>query len=211
MKKTNILINKTEIKETKDLIIDCAGKLIAKYGYADVTGKSICKSAKINMTAINYHFGSRNGLYLAVLEKAYNFLLNIDKLDKLYLSNLAAGEKIEAFIDILTENLSNEKIWYLKVWVRELVNPSPFLEQVLAKKTLPQLDIVSKIFSEYTKLPVTNPKLYSCILNTVSPFIVTFLAHNTAEFFPVKYSKKELVSHLKKLVFTGLDEFSKIY
>ena len=111
MKKEKTVAN----KETKNLIINCAGKLIAKYGYANVTSKSICEEAKVNMAAINYHFGSRDGLYKAVLKETHDFLISIDELNKLYLSNLTAKEKIEVFIDLFIKRLSNKKNWYLKV------------------------------------------------------------------------------------------------
>ena len=203
MKKEKTVAN----KETKNLIINCAGKLIAKYGYANVTSKSICEEAKVNMAAINYHFGSRDGLYKAVLKETHDFLISIDELNKLYLSNLTAKEKIEVFIDIFIERLSNKKNWYLKVWAREIVNPSPFITQILSQKTLLKLDIVSKIFSEYTRFPITDLKLYSCILSTVSPFVITFLAHDTFDLLPVKFSEKYLAAHMKEVVLAGLEKF----
>lgn len=203
MKKEKTVAN----KETKSLIINCAGRLIAKYGYANVTSKSICKEAKVNMAAINYHFGSRDGLYRAVLKETHDFLISISELNKLHLSDLTAKEKIEVFIDIFIERLSNKKNWYLKVWAREIVNPSPFITQILSKKTLLKLNIVAKIFSEYTKLPITDLKLYSCILSTVSPFALAFLAHDTFELLPVKFSEKELAAHTKEVVLAGLDKF----
>ena len=53
MKKEKIIPDHENIKETKALIIDCAGSLIAKYGYAKVTSKSICEKAKVNMAAMS--------------------------------------------------------------------------------------------------------------------------------------------------------------
>ena len=207
MKKEKIIPEHENIKETKALIIDCAGSLIAKYGYAKVTSKSICEKAKVNMAAINYHFGSRAGLYVAVLKEIHDFLINVDELNKLYLSDLSPKEKVEIFIDLFVKSLSNDKNWYIKILAREIVDPSPFINQILSQETLLKLDIISKIFSEYTKLPVTDLKLYSCILNATSSFIVVFLAHNTFELLPVTYSDKDLITHLKRLIFAGLDEF----
>ena len=46
MKKEKIKSDNSDIGRTKALIIDCAGNLIAKYGYTKVTGKNICEKAK---------------------------------------------------------------------------------------------------------------------------------------------------------------------
>ena len=93
------------------------------------------------------------------------------------------------------------------MWAREIVNPSPFITQILSQKTLLKLNIAAKIFSEYTKLPITDLKLYSCILSTVSPFALAFLAHDTFELLPVKFSEKDLIAHTRKLVLAGLEKF----
>lgn len=211
--KTNIKKNKdTEIiNNTKSIIINCAGELIAKYGYDRVTSKSICEKAKVNIAAINYHFGSYDGLYIIVLKEVHKYLLSIEELSELYLDNLTAKEKIERFIDIFIENYLNKNNWYINVWVREIINPTPFIEQILSQEAVPKLNIVSKIFSEYTNIPSSDPMLYSCIINSISPFMVIFLTHNTTKMIDVekmigiKSSRKELISNLKKFIFIGLD------
>ena len=115
---------------------------------------------------------------------------------------------METFIDTFIDSLYSENNWYLKVWAREVVNSSPIVNDILMQEALPRLDIVSQIFSQYTNLPVTDPELYSCILITLSPFAITFLSHNT-ELLPVQYPREELISHLKRFIFSGLDEFKK--
>ena len=208
MKKEKKITNEENINETKNLIIDCAARLIAEYGYAKVTSKSICEKAQVNMAAINYHFGSREGLYTEILNKVHEYMLHADEINKILLSDVSAKEKVEIFIDTFIDSLYSENNWYLKVWAREVINSSPIVNDILMREALPRLNIVSKIFSEYTKLPVTDPELYSCMLMTLSPFVITFLAHNT-ELLPVQYTREELISHLKRFIFSGLDEFKK--
>ena len=202
-------INKDNIHETKTLIINCAGELIAKYGYAKVTSKSICEKAEVNIAAINYHFGSRDKLYVEVLREVHEYIINMNELNKLCSANLSAKEKLENFIDIFVENLLEKKKWYIKVWLREIVSSSPFISKILSQDTINKLDTISKIFSEYTGLSVADPKLYSCILIVISPFFMYFLSHNIGEILPVKCNKEELIAHLKKFSFAGLDAFKK--
>ena len=61
-------------RETEEKIIECAGQLIAEKGFASVTSKEICRAAGVKLAAVNYHFGSRDGLYLAVLENVQQYL-----------------------------------------------------------------------------------------------------------------------------------------
>ncbi len=52
-------------EQTRARIIETAGHLMAENGFAQTTSKSICEAAQVNMAAINYYFGSREGLYIA--------------------------------------------------------------------------------------------------------------------------------------------------
>ena len=67
-------------RETEEKIIKCAGQLIAEKGFASVTSKEICRAAGVNLAAVNYHFGSRDGLYLAVLENVQQYLVGLQQL-----------------------------------------------------------------------------------------------------------------------------------
>ncbi|MGH7929608.1 MAG: TetR family transcriptional regulator, partial [Candidatus Binatia bacterium] len=52
---------------TEQRLLEAAGEIFAEYGYRSATVRQICEKAKANIAAINYHFGDKDGLYLAVL------------------------------------------------------------------------------------------------------------------------------------------------
>lgn len=61
---------------TKSKILEAAGRLIAQLGWAKTSNKEIVKLAEVDLAAINYHFGGRDGLYQAVLSEAHAHYLN---------------------------------------------------------------------------------------------------------------------------------------
>src|SRR5690349_14132568 len=65
---------------TRQHILETAGQLFAERGFAESTSKEICTRAGTNMAAVNYHFGSRDGLYEAVLIEAHRQLVSMDEL-----------------------------------------------------------------------------------------------------------------------------------
>jgi TetR/AcrR family transcriptional regulator, upper aerobic nicotinate degradation pathway regulator len=58
-------------KATRDSILRAAGKVFAKYGYEGGSVEKISQAAKSYDRMIYYYFGSKEGLYVAVLEETY--------------------------------------------------------------------------------------------------------------------------------------------
>ena len=61
---------------TRRQILGTAVRLFAEHGYADTTSKMICREAGVNIAAVNYHFGSRDDLYRAVLDEVHEHIVN---------------------------------------------------------------------------------------------------------------------------------------
>ena len=55
--------------DTKEQLLDTAEKMFAEHGIAAVSLRSIISQAGVNLAAIHYHFGSREGLVEAVFER----------------------------------------------------------------------------------------------------------------------------------------------
>ena len=56
----------------------------------------------MDLASINYHFGSRSGLYQAVLAEAHRRLMDVADLQRLAQSRLAATDKLRAVIGHLS-------------------------------------------------------------------------------------------------------------
>jgi AcrR family transcriptional regulator len=60
----------TELRhDTKDQILDAAEKLFAEVGFGAASVREITHEAGVNLAAVNYHFGSKEGLVRAVVER----------------------------------------------------------------------------------------------------------------------------------------------
>lgn len=54
---------------TKERIIEAAEVLFAKQGYQGTSLREITEAAEANVAAVNYHFGSKEGLLIAILDR----------------------------------------------------------------------------------------------------------------------------------------------
>lgn len=58
--------------KTRDSILDAAEELIARKGYANTSMREITGRAKANLAAVNYHFGTKEGMVAAMLDRRLN-------------------------------------------------------------------------------------------------------------------------------------------
>jgi AcrR family transcriptional regulator len=79
-----MMINKQKIilnqYSTKEKILESAKKLFSDYGYSSVSMSEIAKEVKITKAALYYHFKSKKEIYLEVIQKSFEALL--EKLKK---------------------------------------------------------------------------------------------------------------------------------
>jgi AcrR family transcriptional regulator len=81
--------------ETKERILDAAENLFADRGFPATSMRDITKAAEVNLAAINYHFGSKEALLIAVLERTTT-PVNRNRLKRLdQLEAAAAGGPVE--------------------------------------------------------------------------------------------------------------------
>jgi len=78
-------LNQTFVSEstgTVDRILDAAERLFAEQGFYVTTLREITQAAEVNLAAVNYHFGSKQALVIAVFKRRLDEL-NADRLARL--------------------------------------------------------------------------------------------------------------------------------
>src|SRR6266536_3801510 len=133
-------------KDTKSRILDVAEELFGEQGLDRVSIRDITRNAKVNLAAINYHFGSKEDLIAAVFERRV-VPVNEARLAALDAVEKSAGKKIpkleailEAFIRPAVQSslkASKGGTAFSKLFGRCLSEPSPEVEELLKKQFEP--------------------------------------------------------------------------
>ena len=133
-------------RDTRSRILDVAEELFGQQGLDRVSIRDITRIAKVNLAAINYHFGSKEDLIAAVFERRVVpvnevRIATLDALEK------AAGKRgpslediLEAFVrPALESSLKPSKggTAFSKLFGRCLSEPSPEVEALLKKQFEP--------------------------------------------------------------------------
>lgn len=193
--------------KTRDQIIEAAGELFAQYGYQGTTSKAICQSCGVNLASVNYHFGSRQGLYEVILKQVHESLMGLEHLDALIDSKLAPEQKFRTFISELIPAIVGAKNWQLRIWAREIAAPSEFLPNVMNEQILPKFTRLSALISQLTGLSADDSRLLPAVFNVISPCLMMLIA-NREQQMPLSdifnYPSEQLVDYLQRFLLAGL-------
>lgn len=200
-------------KTTRQHILEVAAELFAQKGYAYTTSKEICQASNANIAAVNYHFGGKDGLYDEVLLEMHDRLITLDTLSDITHGKLTAKEKLTAVFDELMKSIIERK-WHARMFIREMLSPSPALDTLLTKKVLPKFKLVKEIISELTGIPSNDPTITYCLINVIAPNAALLIANEKLlnKLLPnLADNAAPLTQHLKLFSLAGLEAIAKEY
>jgi len=192
---------------TRARILETAGRLFAQTGFAETASKAIAAEAEVDVASINYHFGSRAGLYQTVLAEAHRRIIHLDDLLRIAERDEPAEEKLRAFFGLLVEAAQSGRGWHSGVLARELLAPSSNLQVLFTEELQPKLAVVLGILSEITGIPLGTPALLRCLVSTAAPGLMLLVAGNGLPgpaHMVLQMPKEQLVAHLYSFALAGL-------
>ena len=197
---------------TRERILERAGELFAATSFAETTGKAIAVAADVDLASINYHFGSRTGLYQAVLVEAHRRLITLDLLERLEGSDAPARAKFQQLIEALVDGALARRGWHSRVLARELLAPSSNLKALVQYEALPKIRVIAQLISAMTGIPVDDPAIPRCLLNVAAPCLMLFVAPADVPGplqTVLRMPRAALVAHLQRFALAGLQAIAR--
>ena len=129
--------------DTKTRILDAAELLFMEHGFEATSLRQLTSAAAVNLAAVNYHFGSKEELFQAVLTRRLD-PMNQERIDLLDKVEREAGGKAPTCEKILFAMLipalrlaRDERRGgknFLKVLGRAYADPAPFIRHFLSEQ-----------------------------------------------------------------------------
>ena len=124
-----------------DRMMEVAGRLFAERPFDAVSTREIAKGAGVNLSAISYHFHSKEGLYRAIFEKIVRDMKPVRVNLALVLENqlTAAGDDRKAYADIMAlfvsrlvdSAISPVTRWRIRLIKREIEMPTEYFKIIM--------------------------------------------------------------------------------
>lgn len=202
------------MQSKREKILEVAEKLFGERGFKGVSVRDITSEAKVNVSAINYYFGSKKGLYLAVFKELW---IERAKRQRKYLKRKLESYSTLTFQDLVYEVVlsfltgpicKDIKKYHHTLIQRELFEPTEALDLVRKEAVLPMIEMLSLYLERIApgKFSLEEKKVYAVAMvglsvhfNTVYDNLKHILGReNISEFISSK------LSNLLTLGFMGL-------
>lgn len=204
--------------DTQTRILDCAEQMFAREGFHNTSLRNLTTSAQVNLASVNYHFGSKEELLQAVIERRMLPLNEIrqKKMEAImdraqaFQALPSAADLLQAFIvpTLEFQNSSPGARDFSTLIGRSLSEPDETVRHCFLSLALPIFKIL------FTNLQQALPHIPPSILLTRLQFIMGTMSHvmcmsNHNVFqrpgFPAPLDQKDLIDQLLKFIGAGLE------
>ena len=145
-------------------LLRAAERLFADRGFRNVTVREICRAARANVAAVNYHFGDKLGLYRQVLQSAIDRMRATNEAAKQAGVGQPAEEQLRRYLSIFLHRLlSNSSDTVHRLITRELNDPTPVLDAMIEQGVRPRIDYLSGLIATMTGLEPDDERVLRCV------------------------------------------------
>jgi TetR/AcrR family transcriptional regulator, regulator of cefoperazone and chloramphenicol sensitivity len=161
-------------RETRERVLRVAAQLFADRGFKKVTVRDICKAARANVAAVNYHFGDKSGLYREVLQRAIEIVRATSDAARTAGEGRSAEERLRRYIHVslcrvATEGHAN---WIARLIHREIADPTPAFDALVDQGIRPRIDDLSVIVAELLGCELNDERVARCVVSIHSQWVL---------------------------------------
>lgn len=133
---------------TRTALINAAAPLFAETGFEATRTRDIADKARANVSAINYHFGSKMGLYQAVIKNQADEMNASFPIETEAVRDEAPTTRLHWLIhNLLRRVLVQNDDSRLKICVREFVEPTEALDFLVKEIITQQFGIMKSVIN----------------------------------------------------------------
>jgi AcrR family transcriptional regulator len=159
----------TRDTETRDRLLQAGARLFADRGFRKVTVRDICRAARANVAAVNYHFGDKLGLYREVMQLAIDGMRATSDMARQAGAGHPPEEQLRRYVEIFVHRIltpGNDTIH--KLVQREMNDPTPALDSLVEQGVRPRVEYLSALIAQIMGVPPADQRVLRCVASIQS-------------------------------------------
>lgn len=158
---------------TREKILVAASKIFCLKGYFKATHAEICRAASVNSALINFHFGSKEGLYRAVWQRMSDDVENRYPLFDDRFEAVDAANRLATLIRaLLYRALDPQLAEFHHLRMMEMINPSGLLAEQMRALLQEHRELTLSLLRELLGLDITASELELCEMSVINQIIM---------------------------------------
>ena len=152
-------------QETQRQLLIAAGHVFAVKGFRGATIAEICRKAGANTAAANYHFGSKETLYVESWRFAFRQSLRIYPPDGGVPDGAPVTERLRGRILAIMRRILDPRSHELDIVYKEMANPTGLLTDVIQQALEPIFQGLAVIIRELIGPAATEQEVMLCLMS----------------------------------------------
>ena len=154
-------------QETRLRLLEAASMVFAEKGFWETTNADICKKAKVNTAGVNYHFGSKEELYVEAWKYSFEESLKKHPPDGGIPFEAPAQERLRGRILSFMQRVTDPKTYELQITHKEMACPTGLLKGVLRSSIEPLNNGFKSVVAELLGKNASEQQVNFCYMNVL--------------------------------------------
>lgn len=201
-------------QETRHKLLIAAGEVFAKKGFSETTNADICVKADANTAAVNYHFGSKENLYIEAWKYSFEKSIEAYPPDGGVSPEATVQERLRGRILSLMQRIADPEVHSFEIIHKEMANPTGLLSETIEKAIKPIELGFKSIFQELMGNSASEQQIVFCQMSVMGQCFgpMLRLRHSKVEpaaplpgKFPIDFDIDELAEHITQFSMVGIN------
>lgn len=205
---------RTDGQETRQKLLVAAGEVFAKKGFWETTNVDICEKAKANTAAVNYHFGSKENLYIEAWKYSFEKAIKAHPPDGGVSPEATVQERLRGRILSFMQRVADPQAHDFEIIHKEMASPTGLLTETIEKAITPIEQDFKSTLQELLGSGATEQRIRFCHMSIMGQCFgpMLHLRHSRTEpatprpkDLPLDFDIEELAEHITQFSLVGIN------
>lgn len=210
---------RSDALNTRLSLLEAAGEVFAKKGFWSATHEEICSRANANLAAINYHFGSKENLYIEAWKHSFEKSIEKYPTEGGTLSKDPVEKRLRGRVLSILKRIADPESYEIDIMLKEMANPTGLLTEVIASKTEHERRDFDSIVREIIGKGIKKDQISLYHMGLISLCFGPMLHLRSVnedsqmqkpDFLPLELGVERLADFIVRFSLAGMRSFSKI-
>jgi AcrR family transcriptional regulator len=156
-----------DAQETRQRLLAAAAEVFAEKGYWEATHAEICRKARANTAAVNYHFGSKENLYVESWKYAFEKSVEAHPPEGGIAPEAPVEERLRGRILAFMQRIADPDNCGMEILHKEMANPTGLLTQIMHEKMEPMRQGMQSIVRELLGDGASERQVSLCAMSLI--------------------------------------------